>query len=289
MNYLALKKKARNFREGFIGEGLTFSTAFYVLLDKEGNFLRRGNQACSSSLIDFADSHSAFLLYSIDRATTKSLGVCPEIYYDWLFKESAWAEAFVTKTYRTAIKHGVEIDVSAPYNVMYQATIALRIWEYPSIYKTMITFMKKGIEGQLAMYLSYRFNAKEGFVSTRGDNGGGHLALDIPHITHSKEAFTNFLTKKTYASLPYNAGGHKGRPGNFTVFNRGNREQIGVVDNPRGMASKETGFLEDTAEGASLNIFNKLLPNSMRKKITLDAFVSKVNNCQDIYKELIHG
>lgn len=135
-----------------------YGTAAYTFLRREGGFYTNLSAACSASLRSYAPKDLLYIVHRAYNLEYKHLGLTEDIvndYYHWLLNESPWAEAFLTKKVLYAKRYGVEMDTSKNGGLVYGATIACRIWEWPAVIVAWSKLSKLGVGKNFAFLLGH--------------------------------------------------------------------------------------------------------------------------------------
>lgn len=135
-----------------------YGTAAYTFLRRDGKFCTTLTAACSDSLRRYAPKDLLYIVHRAYKLEHKHLGLTEDIvndYYRWLLNESPWAEAFLTKKVLYAKRYGVELDTSKNGGLVYGATIACRIWEWPAVIVAWSALYKQGVGKNFAFLLGH--------------------------------------------------------------------------------------------------------------------------------------
>ena len=133
--------------------------------------------ACSAT---FRYAPPSDVLYWVKKAYTmesKLPAKTADAFYKWLFNDSHWAPAFRTKKVLYAKRYGAELETPQHGGLVYGATIALRIWEYPSIAIAWHILVKKGVHPNMAYIVAHWVSlGEEQFYIKEAPIESGHTA-----------------------------------------------------------------------------------------------------------------
>lgn len=135
-----------------------YGTAAYTYLSRDGRYITDLSAACSASLRSYAPKDLLYIVHRAYNLEHKHLGLTEDIvndYYHWLLNESPWAEAFLTKKVLYAKRYGVEMDTSKNGGLVYGATIACRIWEWPAVIVAWSALHNQGVGKNFAFLLGH--------------------------------------------------------------------------------------------------------------------------------------
>lgn len=151
----------------------------------EGKMRTRTDAACSA---DFRYAPPSDVLYWVKKAyemESRLPAKTADAFYKWLFNDSHWAPAFRTKKVLYAKRYGVELETSQHGGLVYGATIALRIWEYPSIAVAWHTLVKEGVHPNMAYLVAHWVSLNEGkFNTKKSPISTGHIAIEPNRLTN---------------------------------------------------------------------------------------------------------
>jgi hypothetical protein len=191
---------------------------------KKGTFETVGGGACHGSFSGSGRPNMLDMLYSarqklqeVVKTSSKATDLDVErVYYEWLLKESPWAEAYFDKDYDDVVKYGFSIRTDLPHDFVASACVATRFltekysgsstWVINRI-PTFAELVKTGMPTVWAFVMANMYNK----------NGSGKYSYSMPNghemlpPNWTIRAIKNFVTGDYNKAGPtfYNNGGYK--------------------------------------------------------------------------------
>jgi len=186
-----LKKRVENSSYGGFG-----TASFAGVYDKKATDVYF-QHPCHGSLVNIdKDSVAVVSLIRLGGSTEKQV----EIFYDWLFNESPWADIFVLKDAKEVIKlGGVICETNFPSNLVAGALFASRgPWEHPNTLAFFADLLAedKKLNKNLALISSMwcrNRNARKGMEYVVGITNAGHWPLSG---NQTEKYVSNFINNK---------------------------------------------------------------------------------------------
>ena len=198
-----LLKRLRRERQSHLSPGNTDKNAYFGAVLPEG-ISKIGMGACHAELgNNYNNSWSGALsvvsLITVDKLEGRRLvkGYTTP-YYRWLLNVSPWADVFITKCPKEAIKKGVILRSDVPSNLLGGALIASRYgWEgqgagFAPKQQVYIwgELRKRGVDESLAFLMAHQARLNNGSLFWNNTNGG-HEAISLEKM--SQESVKKFL------------------------------------------------------------------------------------------------